>query len=209
MKQVVKYTLPKLPYDFAALQPVISAPLLELHYTKHHQNYVNTLNTAMEQLNEALEKNDLAKIVALQPVIAFNGGSHINHSMYWENLAPMATVGGKLPAAGSPFHERIVQEWGSFDKMIEYFNKRTAGIKGSGWGWLVVDKLTKRTMYMETHDQDAVEMVSPDKAPLLAIDIWEHAFYIDYKNVKAEYLKNVWKIVNWEVVQKRYEAACI
>eukprot|EP01022_Parablepharisma_sp_SALTPOND_P004715 TRINITY_DN120824_c0_g1_i1.p2 TRINITY_DN120824_c0_g1~~TRINITY_DN120824_c0_g1_i1.p2 ORF type:complete len:241 (+),score=27.35 TRINITY_DN120824_c0_g1_i1:165-887(+) len=209
ISQMAKYALPKLAYEFSALEPVLSRTLVDIHYNKHHLNYVNTLNAAMEQYNEAIAKNDLPKIVALQPTIAFNGGSHINHSLYWENLAPAATIGGKLPPAGSPLHERIVQDWGSFDKMMEYFVKRTTGIKGSGWGWLVLDKITKKTSFMETHDQDAVEMVSPDKAPLLGVDIWEHAFYLDYKNVKAEYMKNIWKIINWEVVQKRYAAACI
>ena len=204
---MAKYVLPKLAYDLNALEPVLSKNIVDVHYNKHHLNYVNTLNTTMEQLQEAIAKNDLPKIVTLQPVIAFNGGSHINHSMYWENLAPMSGVGGKRPKSGN-FYEKIIQDWGSFDKLEEYFTKRTAGIKGSGWGWLVLDKITKRTMYMETHDQEAVEMISPDKAPLLAVDIWEHAFYLDYKNVKMEYLKNVWKIINWEVVQKRFDA-CI
>lgn len=208
MAQITKFSLPKLAYELHALEPVLSKNVIDIHYNKHHMAYVNNLNLAMEQLQNAMAKDDLQTIVSLQPVIAFNGGSHYNHSMYWENLAPMTTIGGKLPAPGSPLYERIMQDWGSFDKLMEYYSKRNTSIKGSGWGWLVLDRLTKKTEFVETHDQDAVTTI-PDKIPLLTIDMWEHAYYLDYKNAKVDYMKNIWKIINWDIVQKRFHAACI
>ncbi len=208
MTSFAKYALPKLAYEISGLEPVISRAVVDVHYNKHHLTYVNNLNAAMEQLHAAVIKGDLPKIVSLQPAIAFNGGSHINHSMYWENLAPIAGAGGKLPAPDSPFYKRVVADWGSFEKLIDYFTKRAIAIKGSGWGWLVLDKVTKRLEFAETHDQDAVQIM-PDKAPLLAVDVWEHAYYLDYKNARAEYMKKIWQIINWEVVEKRYIAANI
>jgi len=203
-----KYVLPKLAYELNGLEPVISASLLDLHYNKHHMTYVNNLNLAVEQLQDAMAKNDLSKILSIQPNIVFNGGSHINHSMYWENLAPEKTLGGKFPSPDSAFSKKIVQDWGSYEKFIEYFTKKATGIKGSGWAWLVLAKATKKFEYMETHDQDTPVMTA-DVVPLLTVDVWEHAYYIDYKNVRAEYLKNIWRIINWDVVEKRFLAAGI
>ena len=206
MQSLTKFTLPKLAYGLAGLEPVISKDLLNLHYNKHHQTYITNLNAALEELNTALPKGDLNKIVKLQTSIAFNGGSNVNHSMYWENLAPVSGAGGKLPSSSSALHKQIMKDWGSFDSMIKVFNKKTADIKGSGWGWLVLDKTTKATQFMHTMNQDTVIAVDPDKVPLLTIDIWEHAFYLDYKNVKADYLKEIWKIINWETVQQRFSS---
>lgn len=201
------YSLPKLPYDLSGLEPVLSKDLVDLHYNKHHKKYVDELNKAIGELKEALPKKDLVKILQLQTAIAFNGGGHINHCLYWENLSPVKEEGGKLPAEDSPFYKQIIHDWGSFDALKEYFSKKTAEIHGSGWGWLVFDKAVKKTAYEESSDQDNIMMLKPDKIPLLVIDIWEHAFYVDYKNVKMDYLKNIWKIVNWKVAQERFMKA--
>ncbi len=207
MAQLTKYVLPQLKYGLHELEPVISRGIVDLHYNKHHLTYVNNLNAALEQLQDAMVKQDLPKIVSLQPTIIFNGGSHINHSMYWENLSPISAVGGKIPSSG-PFFAKVTEDWGSFDKLIDYFTKRTTAIKGSGWGWLVLNKSIKKLEYVETHDQDTISML-PDLAPLLTIDVWEHSYYLDYKNARLEYMKNIWKIVNWEIVAARYSAAAI
>ena len=208
MSTLVKYVLPKLAYEITGLEPVISRHVLDLHYNKHHLTYVNNLNAALDQLQEAMIKQDLSKIVALQQTIIFNGGSHINHSMYWENLAPIAGAGGKLPDPKSALGEQVIKDWGSFDKLIDYFTKRSTAIKGSGWGWLVLNKAIKKLEFLETHDQDTISMI-PDMSPLLTIDVWEHSYYLDYKNLRAEYMKNIWKIVNWQTVEKRFEASMI
>ena len=208
MAQLAKYVLPKLAYGLQELEPVISRQIVDIHYNKHHLTYVNNLNAAMEQLQEAIVRQDLPNIVNLQPTIIFNGGSHLNHSMYWENLAPIAGVGGKLPPSTSPLFAKVREDWGSFDQLIEYFTKRTTAIKGSGWGWLVLNKSIKKLEYVETHDQDTISML-PDLVPLLTIDVWEHAYYLDYKNARLDYMKNIWKIINWQIVEARFLAAAV
>ena len=204
--QLMKYVLPKLMYEMNGLEPIISKGLLDIHYNKHHQAYVNNLNAAMESLVDAISKQDLPKIVSLQPTIIFNGGSHINHSMYWENLSPISQNGGKFPDASSLLAKKIEQSWGSKEKFIEYFTKRATGLKGSGWAWLALNTQSKMLEYFETKDQDTISM-SPDLKPLLTVDVWEHSYYIDYKNARADYLKNIWKIVNWSIVEARLNEA--
>ena len=147
MKQLPKYILPQLEYQLNSLEPYISSTLLDLHYNKHHMAYVNNLNTATQELYEALEKQDLNKIVSLQSAIRFNGGSHINHSLYWENLSPVSAFGGKLPKAESPLTKAIVSEFGSLEAMMNVFTQKATAHKGSGWAWLAFNKLTKRVVY--------------------------------------------------------------
>ncbi len=206
-----KYTLPTLAYDMHSLEPIISSDVLNIHYNLHHKTYVDNLNSAMFQLREAMAKDDLNTIVALQPIIAFNGGSHLCHTMYFENLAPVTTIGGKLPDHGSPLYMKVVEDFGSFEKMMNYFTLRNVEIKGSGWSWLVMNRITRRLEYRESHDQNFVTM-EDDVIPLLAIDAWEHAYTLDYKKVdyqtaRQQYTKNIWKIVNWQIVQDRLKFA--
>ena len=126
----MQYKLPELPYDFGALEPVISGQIMELHYTKHHQAYVNNLNAALEKYAEAEKKGDVAAMIALQPAIRFNGGGHVNHSIFWTNLAPK---GGE---PGGMLLEAIKKEFGSVEKLVETMSAASVGIQGSGWGWL-------------------------------------------------------------------------
>eukprot|EP01022_Parablepharisma_sp_SALTPOND_P022630 TRINITY_DN4614_c0_g1_i1.p2 TRINITY_DN4614_c0_g1~~TRINITY_DN4614_c0_g1_i1.p2 ORF type:complete len:238 (-),score=17.97 TRINITY_DN4614_c0_g1_i1:79-792(-) len=202
-----KFVLPPLPYSTLGLEPAISKSVLNVHYNKHHKTYVDDLNMAMEKLHEARQRNDLGAIVALQPLIRFNGGSHICHSMYWENLAPITGAGGKIPSSNTMLYKKIFEDWGSFEKLMNYFTTRTIEIKGVGWSWLVLHRATGRLGYRESHDQDAVTM-HHDVVPLLTIDAWEHAFTVDYKTddhktARHKYMSNIWKVVNWECVEKR------
>lgn len=192
--------LPPLPYDFSALEPVISAEIMELHYTKHHQGYVNNLNAALDKYAEAEAKNDLAAAITLQSAINFNGGGHLNHSLFWENLAPKNKGGGELPKG--PIAQAITSQWGSLDAFIENFNDKTAAIQGSGWGWLTYNKGTKRLEYATCANQDPV--TAKGLVPLLGIDVWEHAYYLQYKNVRPAYLKAIWGVINWKTVEERY-----
>lgn len=157
-----KHTLPDLTYDYGALEPVISGHIMELHHKKHHQTYVNNLNAAEEKLHEALQKNDVAAQVAIQPAIRFNGGGHINHAIFWTNLAPAKNGGGQAPTSGtrvislSPrllfsvrmkalillsrtgaLYDAIVKDFGSVDALIEKMSAASVAVQGSGWGWLV------------------------------------------------------------------------
>jgi Fe-Mn family superoxide dismutase len=198
-----QYKLPDLGYDFNALEPVINAEIMELHYSKHHAGYVNNLNKALEQLAEAEQKNDLPAQIALQSVIKFNGGGNINHSIFWTNLAPV-NKGGGTPPEGS-LAKAIDADFGSLDKFIETFNAKTVAIQGSGWGWLGYNKNNHRLEIATCDNQDP--LVLKGLIPLLGIDVWEHAYYLQYKNVRPDYVKNIWKIINWKNVSDRYSQA--
>jgi len=196
-------TLPPLPYDFNALAPVISGQIMELHHQKHHAAYVNNYNKALEQYQEAEAKGQIDKLIQLQPAIKFNGGGHINHSIFWTNLAP-ANKGGGEPPSGS-LAQAINEQFGSLEKFIEKFNTQTAAIQGSGWGWLGFNKDNNRIQIVTLPNQDPLSSIG--LIPLLGVDVWEHAYYLDYKNVRPDYLKAIWKVVNWKNVSERFEAA--
>lgn len=195
-----KYKLPDLPYDFSALQPVISAEIMELHYSKHHNAYVTNLNAALEKYQEAEAKGDLAAMIALQQAIKFNGGGHVNHSIFWTNLAPVGKGGGEPPKGA--LSEAINKRFGSLDGLIEKMTADTVAIQGSGWGWLGLNKAKNCLTVVTCANQDPLS--TQGLVPLLGIDVWEHAYYLQYKNVRAEYVKNIWKIVNWKNVEERF-----
>jgi Fe-Mn family superoxide dismutase len=194
------YKLPELPYDFGALEPVISGEIMQLHYTKHHQGYVNNLNAALEKYKDAEAKGDLAQMVALQGAIRFNGGGHINHSIFWTNLAPVGKGGGEGPKGD--LLADVNKFFGSVDGLIDKMSALAVGIQGSGWAWLGFDAGMKRLVLATCANQDPLSVLG--FVPLLGIDVWEHAYYLQYKNVRPDYVKNLWKIVNWKNVEERY-----
>ncbi|PKX93875.1 superoxide dismutase [Aspergillus novofumigatus IBT 16806] len=196
-----QYTLPPLPYAYEALEPYISQQIMELHHKKHHQTYVNGLNAALEAQKKAAETNDVPKLVSVQQAIKFNGGGHINHSLFWKNLAPEKSGGGKIDQA-PVLKAAIEQRWGSFDKFKDAFNTTLLGIQGSGWGWLVTDGPKGKLDITTTHDQDPVT----GAAPVFGVDMWEHAYYLQYLNDKASYAKGIWNVINWAEAENRYIA---
>lgn len=197
------YKLPPLLYDFNALEPIISAEIMSLHYNKHHQTYVNNLNKALEQYAEAQQKQDIAKMIALQSAIKFNGGGHVNHSIFWTNLAPKNQGGGNAPEG--ELATAIHEEFGSLQKLVELLSEKAVAIQGSGWGWLGYDKTHDRLVIATCENQDPLS--TKGLTPLLGIDVWEHAYYLQYKNVRADYVKNIWHIINWRNVEERYRNA--
>jgi Fe-Mn family superoxide dismutase len=197
------FKLPDLPYDFGALEPVISAEIMELHYSKHHNAYITNLNASLEKYHTAESKGDVAAMIALQQAIKFNGGGHVNHSIFWTNLAPSSKGGGEAP--NGDLAAAIEQEFGSLDALIQKFSDRTLAIQGSGWGWLGFNKQNSKLIITTTANQDPLS--TQDYIPLLGVDVWEHAYYLQYKNVRADYLKNIWKVVNWHNVQERFAQA--
>lgn len=197
------YQLPQLPYALNALEPIISEAIMSLHYNKHHKAYVDNLNKALEQYAEAEKKNDVAAMIALQSAIKFNGGGHVNHSIFWTNLAPK-NEGGGTPPQGA-LATAIQSQFGSLEKFIEQFSAKTVAVQGSGWGWLGYNKTTGRLEIVTCDNQDPLS--TKGLVPLLGIDVWEHAYYLQYKNVRADYLKAIWEIVNWKNVAERYAAA--
>jgi len=199
-----KHTLPDLPYDYGDLEPVISREIMELHHQKHHNAYVTKLNEALEAYEKAEASGDLGAMTALLKAIKFNGGGHINHSIFWTNLAPVGKGGGEPPTG--PLMEAIVATYGSLEALIETFNGKAGPLQGSGWGWLVKWPKKKELGIVVTCNQDPVHLMG-GAIPLLGIDVWEHAYYLQYKNARPEYLKNIWKVVNWKNVEERYNNA--
>lgn len=188
------HTLPPLPYAYNALEPYISEEIMKLHHQKHHQTYVNGLNAA----EETYAKSDSTREkIALQSALKFNGGGHINHSLFWKNLAPSNTDGGKL--ADGPLKKAIERDFGSVEDFKKKFNATTAAIQGSGWGWLGFNESSKKLEIVTTANQDP--LIS--HTPILGVDIWEHAFYLQYKNVKPDYLNAIWNVINFKEAESR------
>ncbi|WP_375793249.1 superoxide dismutase [Chlamydia sp. 12-01] len=197
----VPYTLPSLPYDYDALEPVISAEIMRLHHLKHHQGYINNLNDALKKLDVAGAQQDLTRLISLEPAIRFNGGGHINHSLFWEMLAPIDRGGGVPPKHG--LLKLIEKFWGTFDNFLKEFIEFAAPIQGSGWAWLAFCPKKQELMLHATVNQDPLEATT-GKVPLLGVDVWEHAYYLQYKNVRLDYLKAIPQIINWGYIEKRF-----
>uniref|UniRef100_A0A3Q1EHA7 Superoxide dismutase n=1 Tax=Acanthochromis polyacanthus TaxID=80966 RepID=A0A3Q1EHA7_9TELE len=196
-----KHTLPDLPYDYGALEPHINAEIMQLHHSKHHATYVNNLNVTEEKYKEALAKGDVTAQIALQPALKFNGGGHINHSIFWTNLSPN---GGGEPQG--ELMEAIKRDFGSFQKMQEKMSAAAVAVQGSGWGWLGYEKESGRLRIAACANQDPLQGTT-GLIPLLGIDVWEHAYYLQYKNVRPDYVKAIWNIINWENVTERLQTA--
>jgi len=196
-----KFKLPDLPYDYNALEPVINAEIMQLHHQKHHNAYVTNLNAALEKYEQAEANEDLNTMISLQPAIRFNGGGHINHSIFWTNLAPKNKGGGEPPKG--ELADAIKERWGSLDAFIEKFNAQAVPIQGSGWCWLCFCPKSKQILTQTCVNQDPLEGTT-GFIPLLGIDVWEHAYYLQYKNARPDYLKAIWQVVNWANVSERY-----
>ncbi|MBC3178170.1 superoxide dismutase [Corynebacterium lujinxingii] len=195
------YELPDLPYAYDALEPHISAEIMELHHDKHHANYVKGANAALEALEA--ERNGEAnadKIRALTKNLAFNLGGHTNHSIFWKNMAPNA--GGNPTGA---IAEAIDRDFGSFEGFKKQFSAVANGLQGSGWAVAGYDHIAGRLIIQQMTDQQG--NISVDFTPVLMLDMWEHAFYLQYKNVKADYVEAWWNVVNWDDVNERYSKA--
>ena len=194
------YTLPELNYDYAALEPHISAKIMELHHSKHHKAYVDGANTALDKLAEAREAGDFANVSKLEKDLAFNLGGHVNHTIFWNNMAP--------DAGGTPEGEiadAIKDSFGSFDSFKKQFTAVATSIQGSGWSILAYDSVSKGLLTFQLFDQQG--NVPVGVIPLLQLDMWEHAFYLDYLNVKGDYVTAWWNLVNWDNVNSRLAMA--
>lgn len=197
---MTKYVLPDLEYDYAALEPHISGRIMQLHHDKHHAAYVAGANTTLDLMAEAREKNDLTWVNKLQKDLAFHLGGHVNHSIFWKNLSP---DGGDKPTG--ELAAAIDEYFGSFDAFKAHFNANAMGIQGSGWSILAWDVLGQRLIIEQLYDQQGNLVAA--SVPLLMLDMWEHAFYLDYQNVKGDYVAAFWNIISWKDVQARFEAA--
>jgi Fe-Mn family superoxide dismutase len=197
---MTNYTLPDLPYDYAALEPHYSARILELHHDKHHAAYVKGLNDTMDQLAAARDKGDFSSLVGLEKSLAFNLSGHVLHSQFWTNLSP---DGGGKPSG--ELADAIANDFGSFDAFQGQLTNTTTTVQGSGWGVLAWEPLGQRLYIEQIYDHQG--NVGQGGVNLLVFDAWEHAFYLQYLNVKADYVKALWNIVNWDDVTRRFAAA--
>ncbi|MGX9935198.1 superoxide dismutase [Advenella kashmirensis] len=200
----MSYTLPALPYAYDALEPNIDAQTMEIHYTKHHQTYINNLNAALEGAN--LPKPAVEQLIAdidklpesVRAAVRNNGGGHANHSLFWQVMSAQGgQPGGSLAAA-------IDADLGGLEKFKEAFTKAALSRFGSGWAWLSVTP-DKKLVVESTANQDSPLMTG--NTPILGLDVWEHAYYLKYQNRRPEYIAAFYNVVNWPEVARRYEAA--
>ena len=191
------YTLPELPYDYSALEPHYAAKVLELHHDKHHAAYVKGANTTLEKLAEARAKEDFAAINQLQKNLAFHLSGHVLHSLMWKNLSPHGggQPEGELAAA-------INEAFSSFAAMQHQASEAAINIQGSGWSTLAWEPVGRRLVVEQVHDHQG--NIGNGTVPLLVLDMWEHAYYLQYKNVKDDWVKAFWKLVNWDDVSSRF-----
>ncbi len=194
------YSLPDLPYDYGALEPAMSGEILELHHGKHHAAYVKGANDTLEQIAEARDKNSLGGLVGLEKTLAFNVSGHVLHSIFWENLSP---DGGDRP--DGDLAAAIDKDFGTFDAFKAQLTTATQAVQGSGWGVLAWEPLGQRLLVTQVYDHHG--NVATGMTPLLAFDAWEHAYYLQYRNVRPDYVEKLWDIVNWNDVAKRLTAA--
>lgn len=197
-----KHVLPDLTYDYNALEPVISAETMTLHHSKHHNTYVTNLNVALEKLDAAVTNGDVSSIISLQGALNFNGGGHLNHTLFWENLCPSSDSELK----DGPLKTIIEQRFGDVESMKKELSASTIAVQGSGWGWLGYNTKNGTIEVATKANQDPLEATT-GLVPLLGIDVWEHAYYVDYRNVRPNYVNAIWDVINWDVVEKRLIAA--
>ena len=194
------YTLPDLAYDYSALAPAISGEIMELHHSKHHAAYVAGANAALAQLAEARESGNFAAVAGVERALAFHLGGHTNHSIFWTNMSP---DGGDKPVGA--LATAIDENFGSFDKFQAHFTANANAIFGSGWSILAWDTIGQKLIIVQLYDQQG--NVPVGLIPLLMLDMWEHAFYLQYRNVKADYVKAWWSVVDWANVSARFAKA--
>ena len=196
------YALPDMPYDYAALEPAITGQILELHHAKHHAAYVKGANDTLEQIAEAREKDQITptSLVGLEKTYAFNLSGHVLHSIFWQNLSP---DGGDRPDGA--LADALDEHLGGFEAFKKQLTVATASVQGSGWGVLAWEPLGKRLIVEQVYDHHG--NVGQGSTPLLVFDAWEHAYYLQYKNVRPDYVTKLWDLVNWEDVTARYTAA--
>ncbi len=200
METAKSYSLPKLPYEYKDLEPYISEEQLKIHHSKHHQAYVNGANAILEKLDKARKEDAALDIRATLKELSFNIGGHLLHSLFWGNLAPTGKGGGK---PGGVFGEIVEKEFGSFERFKKEFTQAAISVEGSGWAALTFCKQTNRPIIMQIEKHNT--NIYPMFRILMVLDVFEHAYYLDYKNERAKFVDAFWSIVNWDEVNKRLE----
>lgn len=200
MAEELIYKLPDLRYDYSGLEPHISGQIMELHHDKHHATYVKGANTALEKLEDSRSKEDFSNLALLEKQLAFNVSGHVLHSIFWENMSPN---GGGEPTGD--LADQIGADFGSFDLFRQQMIQAASTIQGSGWSLASWEPTTGRILVQQVHDHHGDH--GQGTIPLLAIDAWEHAYYLQYFNVKADFFQAVWNVFNWDDVAERLRTA--
>lgn len=195
------YSLPELPYGNKDLEPYISEEQLRIHHDKHHLAYVNGANALLKKMDEARQSNAEIDVKATLKELSFNIGGHILHRLFWPTMAPAGKGGGGVPKG--KLADAINAEFGSFDRFKAEFSKTAVSAEGSGWAALTLDKLTGRPIIMQIEKHNV--NVYPNFRILMVLDVWEHAYYLDYKNERPKFVDAFWNIVNWDTVNQRFE----
>lgn len=196
-----EYTLPPLPYAPEALEPHIDAQTMTIHHGRHHAAYVAGLNKALGELKKARDTGDFALVKHWSREVAFHGGGHINHAIFWVTMAPAGQGGGGEPAGR--LAQAIARDFGSFDAFRKHFEAAAVQVEASGWAWLVYDHIAGRLMVQQMEKQQ--NLLVTGVTPLLGIDVWEHAYYLKYQNKRADYVKAWWNVVNWPMVGMMFD----
>jgi Fe-Mn family superoxide dismutase len=196
---VKRYELPQLPYAYNALEPYIIEEIMRLHHTKHHQAYVNGANAALEKIEKAAKGEIQIDVRAVLRDLSFNLDGHKLHSIFWPNMAPPGKGGGK---PGGAIADKINAEFGSFENFKKLFSDAAKTVEGVGWALLLYDPEVDRLVLTQIEKQNLMHLA--ELPILLAIDVWEHAYYLQYKNDRASYVDNWWSVVNWDDVEKRF-----
>jgi len=197
------FALPKMPYEYGALEPTICEEIMRIHHSKHHNGYVTNLNAAVKKLGEAEAAGDVSAINQLAGAINFNGGGHLNHTIFWSNMAAPPLGGGEPKGQ---LADQINKDFGSFDAFKKELTAKASGVKGSGWGWLGWNKQASKLQVATCQNQDPLEPTT-GLVPLLGIDVWEHAYYLQYKNLRGSYVDSIFNVFNWNNVAERFANA--
>lgn len=199
-----EYTLPALPYGKDALEPHIDAETMEIHHTKHHAAYVTGLNKALAELKRIREnQGDVALIKHWSRELAFHMGGHVNHSLFWKLMAPAGKGGGG--EASGELAKAITRDFGSWEKFVGHFKAAATQVEGSGWAWLMLDPISKRLVILTMEKQQ--DLLVGGYRPIMGVDVWEHAYYVKYRNKRSDYVNAFMQVANWGMAGKLYDAA--
>jgi len=196
-----EYSLPDLPFAYDALEPYIDEQTVRLHHDRHHQGYVNGLNAALKRLGEARAEADYSAVRALLRAVAFHGSGHVLHTLYWEGMCPSSE--SVEPASGA-FLNQVERDLGSLEALKAELSAAARAVEGSGWGVLAWEPMGGRLLVLQAENHQKLTVWGV--RPLFVIDVWEHAYYLRYQNRRAEYVDNLWNIVNWAEIERKFNA---